>query len=146
MDEILKSKLRNNNSDLLEDRKNKESDFRKFLGDTIKEYLKQNNIKIEHLATEIGYDKQHIYGIIGGEKGPSIFCFWRILDCLNISFESILNLNSVQNQDTSIDKKKIILKDRIDYLEDPVVIDYIIDNINFANKISQNNIINKNNN
>ncbi len=103
--------------------------------------MKQNNIKIENLSSEIGYDKQHIYGICNGIKAPSAFCLWRILDYLNITYDILLSLYSDSDEkiyDEQVEYKKQSLQYKINFLEREDDVDFIINNVDFINKSRKN--------
>ncbi len=109
-------------TDYEQERKEKEKRFKKDFGESLAIYLNKNKIKHEELAKSIGYDRQHIYGICSGKKAPSIFCLWRILDYLNITYEVLMGY---QLNNKYLDSDKAIVVDKIKKINSKNSIDYI---------------------
>ncbi len=132
-------------SDLTTDRQKKENKFKKNFGLNLQKYLSENNIKIDTFANEIGYDRQHVYGICSGKKAPSLFCLWRITENLNVSTEYLFNLglnNFAESNSSSnnLEIQKLALIDKINSIDDLRVIEHLLANLEYTNSIMKNSV------
>lgn len=133
-------------------RKEKEEMFKFLLNKNLAIYISNNNISPTYLAEATGFSVQHFsnmlkykdlttYQEVKNNKSLGIFCLYRVLEVLQISIDPLLNFenNKLLERNDDFENKKNFLINKIKNIDDPDIIEKIIYEINFFDKLASKN-------